>query len=244
MKQINSTRKNEKITGAFFIAATSTAILAVLLYNPVLQPSDVLTAASHASTRVSLGALSDLLLAISNIGTGIMLYPKLKKHSESWGLGYALFRLLEVVFILIGVVSMLSIVSLGSASENLSGNELISMQAGAGILKTIYAWCFILGPHFMLGVNTFIYSSIFFLSGLVPRRLSTFGILGAVLIFMGAVLEIVGIIPHFSSEIMVLALPIALYEMVLAGWLIARGFKQEETSPIDSFSSQMPHYQH
>ena len=76
MKQINSTRKNEKITGAFFIAASSTAILAVLLYNPVLQPSDVLAAASHASTRVSLGALSDLLLAISNIGTGIMLYPK------------------------------------------------------------------------------------------------------------------------------------------------------------------------
>ena len=139
---------------------------------------------------------------------------------------------------------MLSIVSLGSASENLSGNELISTQVGAGILKTIYAWCFILGPHFMLGVNTFIYSSIFFQSRLAPRNLSAFGIVGAVLIFAGAVLEIVGIIPHFSSEIMVLALPIAVYEMVLAGWLIARGFKQEKTSPLDSFSSQTPHFQH
>lgn len=244
MKQINSTRKSEKITGAFFIAASSTAILAVLLYNPVLQPSDVLTAAAHASTRVSLGALFDLLLAISNIGTGIMLYPKLKRYSESWGLGYALFRLLEVVFILIGVVSMLSIVSLGSASENLSGNELISTQAGAGILKTIYAWCFILGPHFMLGVNTFIYSSIFFQSRLAPRNLSAFGIVGAVLIFAGAILEIIGVIPHFSPKIMLLALPIAIYEMVLAGWLITHGFNHASQHQSDPVSSQTPHFQH
>lgn len=244
MKQINSTRKNEKITGAFFIAASSTAILAVLLYNPVLQPSDVLAAAAHASTRVSLGALFDLLLAISNIGTGIMLYPQLKRYSESWGLGYALFRLLEVVFILIGVASMLTIVSLGHASVSMSGEELLAAQAGAGILKTIYAWCFILGPHFMLGVNTFIYSSIFFLSRLAPRNLSAFGIVGAVLIFAGAILEIVGIIPHFSPEIMVLALPIAVYEMVLAGWLIARGFNQASQHQSDPVLSQMPHYQH
>ena len=244
MKKIDSTRKNEKITGAFFIAATSTAIIAVILYNPVLQDSNPLGAAANAATRVSLGALFDLLLAISNIGTGIMLYPQLKRFSESWGLGYALFRLLEVVFILMGVASMLAIVSLGRASVTMTGDELVSAQSGAGILKTMYAWCFILGPHFMLGVNTFIYSSIFFQSRLVPRRLSSFGILGAVMIFSGAVLEIIGIIPHFSPKIMLLALPIATYEMVLAGWLITRGFKRASQHPSDTFLSQTPHFQH
>ena len=227
MQSIDSNRRNEKITGAFFIAATTTAIIGVSFYNPVLKHSDILNAVNNASTQVSLGAIFELLLAISNIGTGIMLYPYLKRYSESWGLGYALFRLLEVVFILIGVISMLTIVSLSHESVSLSGNELIALQATANTLKTIYSWAFILGPHFMLGINTLIYSSIFYQTRLVPRKLSALGIIGAVLIFAAAILELLALIPHFSAWIILLAFPIAIYEMVLAGWLIIKGFSKD-----------------
>jgi len=237
MKTIDPKRKNEKITGAFFIAATTTAIIAVVLYNPVLKNPDFLSAASNASTQISLGALFDLLLAVSNIGTGIMLYPYLKRYSESWGLGYALFRLLEVVFILIGVVSMLTIVKISHESAGLSGNELMALQASGNILKTIYSWAFILGPHFMLGINTFIYSSIFYQTKLVPAKLSSLGILGAVLIFIAAILELLEFIPHYSSEIILLALPIAIYEMVLAGRLIRKGFHEEA---YDTIQNELP----
>ena len=79
----------------------------------------------------------------------------------------------------------------------------------------------------MLGINTLIYSSIFFLSRILPKKLAIFGITGAVLILLGAVLEIFGYIPHFSSAIIFLALPIAVYEMVLAGWLLLKGFNKE-----------------
>ena len=93
MNQFETIRRNERITGAFFIAATTTAIIGVILYEPVLQNSNVLDVAGSASTQIRLGAFFELLLAVSNIGTGIMLYPHLKRYSESWGLGYALFRL-------------------------------------------------------------------------------------------------------------------------------------------------------
>ncbi len=83
MKRIDSNRKNEKITGAFFIAATTTAIIGVNLYDPVLKNTDVLSAARNASSNISLGAFFELILACSNIGTGIMLYPHLKKYSCS-----------------------------------------------------------------------------------------------------------------------------------------------------------------
>lgn len=80
-----SIRRNEKITGAFFIAATSSAIIGQQYYSPVLQSTNMLESAHAASTQIALGAFFELVLAISNIGTGIMLYPRLKRYSESWG---------------------------------------------------------------------------------------------------------------------------------------------------------------
>lgn len=232
MKKVDLKRKNEKITGAFFIMATTTAILGVSLYGPVLKNTDVLHAAGNASPQIALGALFELILAFSNIGTGIMLYPRLKTYSESWGLGYALFRLLEVVFILMGVISMLTILKLSQVAASLSGPELVSLQACGNMLKTIYSWAFILGPHFMLGINTFIYSTIFYQANFLPRKLSFVGMLGAVLILLAAVLELFGYIPHFSTQIFLFALPIAVYEMVLAAWLILKGFHKEAYEPF------------
>ncbi len=222
-----SIKRNEKITGVFFIAATTTAIIGVQCYSPVLKSADILESVRAASTQIALGAFFELMLAISNIGTGVMLYPRLKRYSESWGLGYSLFRLLEVVFILIGLLSMLTIVTLSKEAPNFSAEARLPVQNIAGFLKQVYSWAFILGPHFMLGINTLIYSSIFYLSKMLPKKLTIFGITGAVLILLAAILEIFGYIPHFSSTIVFFAFPIAIYEMVLAGWLIVKGFNKE-----------------
>lgn len=222
-----SIKRNEKITGAFFIAATTTAIIGVQCYNPVLKSANILESVHAASTQIALGAFFELMLAVSNIGTGVMLYPRLKRYSESWGLGYSLFRLLEVVFILIGLLSMLTIVTLSKEALSMNTEAKVSVQSIAVFLKQVYSWAFILGPHFMLGVNTLIYSSIFYLSKILPKKLALFGVTGAVLILLAAILEIFGYIPHFSSTIVFLALPIAVYEMVLAGWLIIKGFNKE-----------------
>ncbi len=127
---------------------------------------------------------------------------------------------------------MLTILNLSRASVNVSGPEFQSLQASSNMLKTIYSWAFILGPHFMLGINTFIYSSIFYQTKLVPRKLATIGIFGAVLIFIAAISELLGFIPHFSTKIIFMALPIAVYEMVLAGWLIVKGFNQQAYEPV------------
>ncbi len=221
-----SIRRNEKITGGFFIAATTSAIIGIQYYSPVLESANILESANAASTQIALGAFFELLLAVSNIGTGIMLYPRLKRYSESWGLGYSLFRLLEVVFILIGLLSMLTIATLSKDAFSMGTESKLVVQNIVGFLKQVYSWAFILGPHFMLGINTLIYSSIFYLSKILPQKLAVFGIVGAVLILLAAVLEIFGYIPHFSSTIIFLALPIAVYEMVLAGWLIIKGFNK------------------
>lgn len=225
MERITIHRGNAIITGAFFITATVTAIIGLNLYDPILKNADSLSAASANSNRIALGATFELILTVANIGTGIMLFPFLRRFSESWALAYVCFRLLEVVFILIGILSLLSILTLSQEYEKNSGSELASIQTAANTLKTIHSWTFILGPHFMLGINTFIYSFIFYRSGLVPRNLAVLGLIGAVLIFIGAIQELFGIIPHFSAQIILFALPIAFYEMIFAVWLIVKGFR-------------------
>lgn len=233
METINTKqhKQNAKVTGIFFITATVTAIIGLKLYDPILIHSEFLTAGVQNSNQIVLGAFFESILAISAVGTAIMMYPYLKKFNESWGLGYVCFRLLEVVFILIGIMSMLSIVTLSQEFINPGASEIQSFQTTAKLLKTIHDWTFVLGPHFLLGVNTFIYSSIFFKSNLVPRKLSILGITGAILIFIGATLEMFGLISPTSGLIIVIALPIAVYEMVLATWLIVKGFNLDAYKP-------------
>lgn len=229
MNQINSTSHEQKlnatITGICFIAATVAAIIGLKLYDPIIYEADFLSAAASHSNQIVLGAVFELLLACANVGTGIMLFPHLRKVNESLGLGYVCFRLLEVVFIVIGIVSMLSIVALSHEYVNPTRVDSSSIQTSARILKTIHGWAFILGPHFMLGINTFIYSSLFYRSELVPRKLAVVGMTGAVLILTASLLEMFSVISTFSVYVVVMALPIAVYEMVLAGWLIVKGFK-------------------
>jgi hypothetical protein len=233
MKTLNSIKhkRNAKVTGVFFIMATVTAIIGVKLYDPILLDPNYLNTGVRNSNQIVLGAIFESILAISAVGTAIMMYPYLKKFNESWGLGYVSFRMFEVVFILVGLLSMISIVTLSQEYVNSAQPDLITFQTSAKLLKTIRDWTFVLGPHFMLGVNTFIYSTIFYHSNLVPRKLSILGMTGAVLIFAGAMLEMFGIISPLEGEIIVMALPIALYEMILAVWLIVKGFNMGNHEP-------------
>src|ERR1044072_809590 len=148
-----SAMKNGIIAGAFFITATVTAIIGLKLYDPVLQRQDYLTYGATHANQVILGAVFELLLACANIGTGLTLYPYLKKYNESLGLGYVIFRLLEVVLILIGAVSVLGLVSLTQNYGGANATNASSFKAIGDTLKAIHDWTFIIGPNFMLCIN-------------------------------------------------------------------------------------------
>lgn len=212
------------ITGVFFIAAAVTSIIALKLYQPVITGDDYLTQASLHTQPVIIGALNELFLVATASGTGIMLYPYLRRYNEQMGLAYFCFRLLEAILILIGTLSVLAIVSLSKAytTDPTADNE--TYKAVGSTLIAIHDWTFMLGPNFMLGINTFIYSYVFFKSRLIPRTLSIIGIVGAIMIFIAAHLEMFGVMQQLSVGGMVMAIPIFIYEMSLATYLIVKGF--------------------
>jgi hypothetical protein len=99
-----------------------------------------------------------------------------------------------------------------------------SFQTSGALLIAIHDWTFMLGPNFMLGINTMMCCYLLYKSKLVPRFISVIGLAGAALIFIAALLEMFGVILQLSTWGAVLAIPVAAYEMILAVWLIVKGF--------------------
>lgn len=224
----NSNRKTAIIVGVLFILAAVSSIIGLLLYDPILNGPDYLMKGSEHANQVILGAVMELILVCSAIGTSIMLFPLLRKHNESIALGYVCFRFLEAVIIIIGIISVLSLLTLSQDFVKATDPNASSYQASGILLKAVHGWTFMLGPNFMLGINTMMCSYLLYKSRLVPRFISFMGQTGATLIFIAALLEMFGIILQLSTWGAVLAIPVALYEMTLAVWLIVKGFSKEE----------------
>jgi len=213
-----------KMVGFFFILAAVSAIVGLLLYDPILNSPSYFVDGSAHGNQVVWGAIMELVLVCSAIGTSITMFPLLRKYNESLALGHVCFRFLEAVIILIGIISVLSLLSLSRAYTSGIVTDTISLEATGVLLKAIHEWTFMLGPNFMLGINTMLYSYIFYKSGLVPKFIPILGMTGASLVFIAALLEMFGVISQISVWGVMLALPVAANEMILAVWLIIKGF--------------------
>ncbi|WP_438445371.1 DUF4386 domain-containing protein [Gorillibacterium sp. sgz5001074] len=222
---MKSKRLSATMTGIFFIAAALSSIVGLILYDPILNGADYLQTGSAHSNQIILGALMELVLVVSAVGTSISMFPYLRTYNETLALGHVLFRFLEAVIITIGIVSVLSLLTLSREFVSSASPDTTAYLASGTVLKAVHDWTFMLGPNFMLGINTMLYSYIFFRTRLVPRAISTLGLTGSVLVFAAACLEMFGVFPQLSVWGALLSLPVAANEMILAVWLLAKGFR-------------------
>jgi len=220
---MNNNRKSAIIVGVLFILATVTAIIGLILYDPILNGPDYLIKGSEHANQVILGALMELILVVSAVGTATTMFPLLRKYNETIALWHVCFRFLEAVIITIGVISVLSLLTLSREFVAAGAPDTASFQAAGTLLKAIHDWTFVLGPLFMLGINTMMYSYIFYKSKLVPRFISILGMTSSILVFINALLVMFGVVEQLSVWGL-MAMPIAANEMILAVWLIVKGF--------------------
>lgn len=221
---MNTNKKSALIVGVLFILAAVTAIIGLILYDPILNGPDYLMKGSEHANQVILGALMELILVVSAVGTATTMFPILRKYNETIALWHVCFRFLEAVIITIGIISVLSLLTLSREFAAAAAPDTASFQASGILLKAIHDWTFLLGPLFMLGINTMMYSYIFYKSKLVPRFIPILGMTGATLVFICALLVMFGVIQQISVWGAILALPVAANEMILAVWLIFKGF--------------------
>jgi hypothetical protein len=222
-KSMHTNRQAATIVGVLFIVATVTAILGLRFYQPILTGPDYLINGAVSKNQVILGALMELVLAGTAIGTTIGLFPVLRPYGERIALGHLSFRFLEAVVISIGIVAILSLLTLSQDFVAAAAPDASTYHAAGTLLLAVKNWTFMLGPLFLLGVNTLMYSYLLFKSRLVPRPLAIFGLAGATLVLVAAMFVLFGT-DQLSTPMVLLAAPVGVFEMVFAGWLIVKGF--------------------
>ena len=110
-EQTPQQRRTARIAGWLMASTFITAIGALALYDPVLNDADYILGAGD-DTRVTVGALLEILLMIGNVGTAVVMFPILRRQSESLALGYVGSRIVESTIIGVGAISVLSILTL------------------------------------------------------------------------------------------------------------------------------------
>jgi len=214
-----SLRKIAVITGVIFIIATVAGFVAGAL-TPDLTGTDYLTRVSSHPNQVAAGVLLSIIAYLACAGIAVVMYPVLKKWNAGLALGSVIFRTIETAFYMVGLVSLMSLVTLGQQfptagdADRLSlqaiGNLLVSIRDHAGLLA-VFAFC----------LGAFMYYTLFFQSRLIPRWLSGFGIVAIILMMVACLLALFS--GNRITSYIPLAAPIALQEMVLAVWLIVKG---------------------
>ena len=210
-----------------------TAIPAYFFYVPVLDDPRYIVGAG-ADTSVRWGAFLELLLIIANIGTAVVLYPILKRQNEILILGYVTARVMECVFIAVGILSLLTVVTL--RQEPAAGADAASLVAVGESLVALHEWTRLLGPGFVVGIgNGLILGYLMYTSRLVPRGMAVLGLIGGPLIIVSGVAILLGVI-EADSVWQVAVIPEFLWELLLGIWPIVRGFNPSAIARLEHAS--------
>src|SRR5664279_5177770 len=165
------------------------------------------------------------------MGIAIALYPVLRLFNPTLALGSVVGRVVENVFILVGTLSLLALLTVSQQAEGSAGPS--SFQATGDALVAVREWAsadFVAGLAFVVG--TFLYNYVMYRSRLVPRWLSGWGQVGAVLTLVAIVYAGFTQDFGFTTVNSVLMAPIGLQEMALAVWLLAKGFSPSAVRSI------------
>ena len=185
-------RRTARIAGWLMASTFVTAILAaIILYDPVLNDTDYILGAGD-DTRVTLGALLEVFLMIGNVGTAVVMFPILRRYSETLSLSYVASRTIEATIIGVGAISLLSVVTLRDDLAASIGANGTSLDIAGQTLVAIHDWTFLFGPGFCVGVNGILLGWLMYRTGLMPPRLAMLGVIGGPLIFVSSIAVLFG----------------------------------------------------
>ena len=228
-------RKVGRIFGWWFLATFVTSIAARLFFVNGLGASwDNMhfIPGAGSDTSLQIGAVFEFLLIIANVATAVVLYPIAKRQSERFALGYVTARVMESAFIFVGLMSIISVLSVSSALVGASGAEATSLATQGTSLVSTYEWAFLFGPGLVVGFgNGLILGYLMYRSGLVPRKMAMLGLIGGPMLIISFGLILFGVYENGSGGASLMAIPEIAWEASLGIYTAWKGFR---TSPATS----------
>lgn len=237
-------QRTARTFGWLFIATFVTAIPARLLFVSGLGATweDMrFVPGATSETSLYLGAILEFGVIAANIATAVVLYPIAKRQSERLALGYVAARILESTFILVGLMSIISVVSVADALAGANAAQASALTVQGESLVSTYDWAFLFGPGLVVGFgNGLILGYLMFRSGLVPRRMAMLGLIGGPLLILSFVLQLFGVYENGSAPSFLLALPEIAWEASLGIYAAWKGFKPSPITRIPDVREGAP----
>jgi hypothetical protein len=233
MKDLNRTAR---IIGALYLISNATFLIgATMLIEPSLSAADFLQQVQVNSTQVILGSLLEIINGVAYMGIAILIYPILRQRFESLALGYVSFRIIEFVTQIAASAIPLILVTVSGA---LAGTAVPQAQALGELLLATRYWTYEM-LYLVFCVSALMLYYMFYQTRLIPRFLSLWGLIAAVLVLINTLFEIFGV-ELGTAFSMVTGLPMLLNELFLGVWLIVKGFSSDAviTDPAEAVARQ------
>jgi hypothetical protein len=157
----------------------------------------------------------ELILALACIGTAVALFPVVRRVELSLALGFVCSRTLEAGLVVLGVVALLSLVTVSESDGHAASSALVA----------VHDWAFLLGPGLLPAANALLLGTLLLRSGRVPRVIPLMGLVGAPLLLASAMATVFGAVDQVSTLAGLVALPVAAWEISLGVWLLVRGLR-------------------
>ena len=219
---MSSMRKIALAAGVLYLITFIASIPALGLKGPAIDHVNFVLGPGSESS-VIWASLLDVITALAGIGTAVVRYSVGKRYSQIGAIGFVASRVIEAGLILVGVIGLLSLVTLGQ-DVTAGAADPSSFLAAGRTLVAIHDWTFLLGPSLMASVNALFLGSVMYRSRLVPRIIPTLGLVGAPILLASTAATMFGVYAQSSMAAGFAVLPIFLWELSLGLWLTFKGF--------------------
>jgi hypothetical protein len=223
---MDTTRKLAMAAGVLYLVTFAASIPTLALKAPLVDHANFILGHGN-ETSVIWGGLLDFVCAIAGIGTAVALYPVVRRYSRTSAIGFVTSRTLEAAILVVGAISLLSVVTLRNDAV---GADPASLMTTSRALIALHDWSFLFGPGFMPAINAVFLATVMYRFRLVPRVIPLMGLIGAPLLFASGLATMFGGHAQDSSTALLFALPIAAWEFSLGVYLTFKGFKRSATA--------------
>jgi hypothetical protein len=227
-------RKTAAVVGVLFILGTVPALLSLPLAVNTVNAQDHLTAIYTNEGQMIIFTAIKFIMGVACAGIGLALYPILKKYNEGLAFGAAGFRVIEGVLDVVGALLYVALLALSQEFVRAGAPASSYFQTADVVINAGIGWFRDAAMLFTFGIGALMYYVVFYQFRLIPRWLTVWGLVGIILTIISALLVMFHLLPPFGTIQVILNLPILPQELVLAFWLIAKGFNPSAVGSLSA----------
>jgi hypothetical protein len=239
-RRTEPTRKIALAAGVAYLVTFAASIPQLGLFADVVADPTGYISNPGSNAALQWGSVLELVTAVSGIATAVLLYPVTRRVSRSAAIGFVTSRVVEAALILVGVVAILSVITLQQHYADATGAQAQALGVAGESLVAMRQWTFLLGPGVMAGVNDLLLGYLLYRSGLVGRVIPIIGLVGGPLILLSDLATILGVWGQVSTPGLLFALPVAVFEFSVGVYLTVKGFRAPALTALDAAADTIP----